>query len=129
MKRVIAGVIVGYAVWTVLWLGGNMVLFGSMADVVGAGEFYGAAGPLLGVIVLSIVCSVAAGLAVTSITRRASRRALLVLGGLLLITGIGVQASVWSLMPAWYHLTFLALLVPIVVSSGSARSSTRRHSA
>jgi len=35
-----------------------------------------------------------------------------VLAVLLLATGVGVQASVWILMPVWYHLGFLGLLVP-----------------
>ena len=30
----------------------------------------------------------------------------------MLAVGIGVQAGSWNLMPVWYHLTFLALLVP-----------------
>ena len=31
----------------------------------------------------------------------------------MLVTGIAVQAGVWALMPVWYHLVFLALLVPV----------------
>ncbi len=26
--------------------------------------------------------------------------------------GMSVQAAVWNLMPVWYHLVFLGLLVP-----------------
>ena len=37
---------------------------------------------------------------------------------LLLITGIFVQMSIWALMPAWYHLTFLALLIPVTLVGG-----------
>jgi hypothetical protein len=32
--------------------------------------------------------------------------------GLLLATGLGVQSSAWSQLPVWYHLAFLALLIP-----------------
>ena len=39
-------------------------------------------------------------------------RGLTVLAVLLVATGVGVQASVWTLMPVWYHLAFLGLLVP-----------------
>ena len=42
---------------------------------------------------------------------------------LLLATGIAVQAGVWSLMPAWYHLTFLVLLAPMVLTGGKLAAS------
>jgi hypothetical protein len=44
------------------------------------------------------------------------------MASLLLLTGIFVQASVWTLMPIWYHVPFLALLVPIAVIGGRARA-------
>ena len=37
---------------------------------------------------------------------------------LLLLTGVGVQLGVWPLMPVWYHLLFLALIVPVAVFGG-----------
>ena len=52
-------VIAGYSVWTVLWLGGNALLFCAAA---GAGERFIAPGPLAGLIVSGFLCSVAAGL-------------------------------------------------------------------
>lgn len=118
MKRAIVGVIVGYLAWTVLWLGGNALLFGAAAEVVGAGQPYTAAGPLAGVIVLSVVCSLAAGVAAATISKARAGGAVLVMAALLLATGIAVQAGVWALMPAWYHLTFLALIVPAALLGG-----------
>ncbi len=29
-----------------------------------------------------------------------------------------VDAGAWNLMPVWYHLTFLTLIVPVVVIGG-----------
>lgn len=116
MARKIAGVIAGYALWTVMWLGGNALFFSEAARQVEALEPYTAPGPLLAVVLLSVVCSVAAGLVCAWIAH--SRGALIVLGLLLLLTGIGVQASVWQLMPIWYHLTFLTLLIPVVLLAG-----------
>ena len=116
MKRNIIAVVVGYALWTVLWLGGNALFFGETARQVEAQEPVTAGGSLAGIVLLSVVCSIAAGLSCAAISH--SRGALLVLGALLLVTGIGVQSSVWALMPVWYHLLFLALLIPVVWFAG-----------
>jgi hypothetical protein len=118
MMHAVLAVVAGYALWTILWLGGNALLFGEAAAVVGAGEAYSAPGPLLGVIVLSVICSLAAGMAAGRLAGSRARRAVIVMALLLLVTGIGVQAGVWSLMPAWYHLAFLALVVPVSVLGG-----------
>ena len=47
----------------------------------------------------------------------------------LLLTGIGVQASVWSLMPTWYHVTFLALVVPMTLLGSRLASARSRERA
>ena len=61
VKSIVAGM-AGYAVWTVIWLGGNSFFFQEAADIVGGGEVYDKTWPLLAVIGLSLVCSLAAGL-------------------------------------------------------------------
>ncbi len=116
MTKKILGVIVGYGLWTVMWLGGNALFFSEAARTVEDQTPFTAPGPLASIVLLSILCSVAAGLACAAIGR--SLGALIVLGVLLLVTGIGVQASVWTLMPVWYHLTFLGLLIPVVLLTG-----------
>ena len=118
MIRAVLGVIVGYLVWTALWLGGNSIFFGGAAAVVAAGQPFSATAPLVGLLVLSIVCSLAAGLAAAAIAKGRARGALLALAGLLLLTGVAVQSGVWALMPLWYHLTFLVLIVPATVLGG-----------
>ncbi len=118
MGRVIVAVIVGYLIWTALWLGGNAILFAEAAEIIGAREAYTAAGPLAGVIALSVVCSLAAGLTAAAIAGTRARTAVLTVAALLLLTGIVVQAGAWNLMPVWYHLTFLTLIVPVVVIGG-----------
>jgi len=126
MGRVIVAVMVGYVIWTALWLGGNAVLFAEAARIIGAREAYTAAGPLAGVIVLSVACSLAAGLAAAAIAGTRARIAVLTMASLLLLTGIVVQAGVWTLMPVWYHLTFLTLIVPVVII-GSRLAGKRSH--
>ncbi len=118
MIRAILGVIAGYAAWTILWLGGNALLFGEASRVIGEGQAFTAAGPLVGVIVLSVVCSIVAGLTAAKIAKSRAAGAVIVMALLLLATGVGVQLGVWSLMPVWYHLAFLVLIIPVTIASG-----------
>ena len=110
------GVIVGYAVWTAIWLGGNAVLLPEAAEVVQNGEPYTETGPLAMAIGLSVVCSLLGGLVAALIARAKGRGPAVVLAVLLLATGVFVQLGVWDLMPVWYHATFLALLVPMTLA-------------
>ena len=128
MLRTILAIIAGYILWTALWFAGNLTIFAEATRVAGAGERYDKAGPLIGILILSIVCSAAAGLAASLIAGRCtrSRVAALILGLLLLLTGIGVQLGVWDLMPVWYHLTFLILLLPVTFAASLLRRTGPR---
>jgi hypothetical protein len=118
VTRAILGVIVGYAVWTALWLAGNAVFFGAVAEPVASGNAFIAVGPLVCLIALSVVCSIGAGLSAAAIARDRANVVVLASSMLLLLTGIAVQIGVWRLMPIWYHLTFLLLIVPVCVVGG-----------
>ena len=118
MMRSVLAVVAGYAAWTVLWLMGNNYLFSEATRVVGEGELYSAKGPLLGILLLSVVCSLLAGFITAKIAKAPTSKPVLVMAILLLLTGIGVQASVWALMPVWYHILFLMLLVPVAMVGG-----------
>ena len=37
----------------------------------------------------------------------------------MLLTGLCVQIGAWSMMPVWYHLPFLVLLVPVTLLGAS----------
>ena len=118
MLRAILGAIAGYAIWTALWLGGNQVAFAAETETVSAGEPLTAVGTLAAILALSVVCSILAGFVAAKVGSRQARKAVWICGVLLLATGIFVQVSAWSLMPAWYHLTFLALLIPVTLMGG-----------
>lgn len=126
MMRATVGVIVGYALWSVIWLGGSWIFFSAAGEAIGAGQAYTATGPLVATIGLSVVCSLVAGVSTARLTRPNSRRAAWIVGGLLLATGIMVQAGSWDLLPVWYHLTFLVLLIPVTLAgeklAGGARA-------
>ena len=69
---------------------------------------------------LSVIFSVASGY-IAAVLAKENSRAPMILGIILLLVGIGVQASVWSLLPVWYHLIFLILLVPATIFGGKMR--------
>lgn len=123
MLRAILAIIAGYILWTALWFAGNLTIFAEAAEIAGNGERYDQTGPLVGILILSVVCSTAAGLTASLIAGRRPRAriAALILGLLLLLTGIGVQLGVWELMPVWYHLTFLVLLLPVTFAASLLR--------
>ena len=111
-------VILGYVDWTILWLGGNAILFAEAGEVIKQEQAYTDPGPLAVMVGLSILCSITAGLVTAAIAGGSAMKGLWIVAALLLLTGIGVQASFWTVMPLWYHLTFLALLVPMVMGAG-----------
>jgi hypothetical protein len=45
------------------------------------------------------------------------------LGIVQLVIGIFVQTMYWHVIPTWYHLTFLALLIPGILLGARMRSS------
>ncbi len=118
MMRMIIGAIVGYIVWTAIWLTVNAMVFAEVGEVIAAGDAFTETGPLLGVLALSIACSLAGGVAAASAGGKRARGAVLGNALLLLATGIFIQAGVWSLMPVWYHLIFWGLLVPVTLLGG-----------
>jgi hypothetical protein len=62
---------------------------------------------------VSVACSVGGGWLAALVAKGDSRPAWW-LGALLLIIFIPIHYSLWSRFPAWYHLSFLLTLAPIV---------------
>ncbi|CAN5826958.1 hypothetical protein BH11PLA1_BH11PLA1_00950 [soil metagenome] len=116
MVRGIIGVAVGFMVWTAIWLGGNAALFGGVAAAADAGKEIASTADLIGLVALGVAASLAAGATAGAIARRT--RPALVLGAVLLLVGVGVQASMWRLFPLWYEAAFLAPIVPATFIGG-----------
>ena len=116
--RSIAALVSGYVLWTVLWLGGNAgfraagLLPGDVTQPVLAPL------PLFVLIALSLVCSLLGGYVAVAVPRSSSIRTVALLGVLLFATGCFVQSTVWHLMPLWYHLIFLGLVIPVTLVGG-----------
>ena len=115
MIRAILAVIVGYVVWTVIWLAGGLALMPAIPDQPNDAGVYNDSLYLGISLVLSVICSIVCGIASGKIARRAMHPAVIVTALLLLLTGIGVQGSAWSGMPVWYHVPFLLMLVPFTL--------------
>jgi hypothetical protein len=108
--RIILAVIAGAAIWAALWVGG--------VKLVGIGESVTDTGVMLGLIGYSVLLSLLAGFVTAAAAGHYARAAVWGLALLQLAFGLIAETSTWSLMPAWYHLVFLALIVPATVIGG-----------
>lgn len=112
MGRVVLSVLAGFVGWTVLWLSGNALLRALAPDAYADDGTTASAGLLVASVVLSVLCSLAAGFAAARIAPLRWRAVGGVLAAVLLLVGGFVQAQYWDALPLWYHLAFLALLAP-----------------
>ncbi len=112
MVRNILSVLAGFAVWTVLWLTSNAAMAAAVPSAFAADGSTNSAGMLVLLLVFSVVFSIVAGYLCAMLARQKPMRLAWILGVLLLVVGIVVQLQFWDVMPLWYHLIFLALLLP-----------------
>ena len=131
MIRIILGVIVGFLVWSILWVGSDQVLiatFGWYSDHQGAfqkafstgGDFDASVMILLMHLVRSVIISFVAGYLAALIAKE-NRRSPLILGILHFLFGLMVEVIAWHYLPVWYHLVFLVLLIPVTMAGGKAK--------
>jgi len=120
--RVVLGVIAGAVLWAVLWVGGTGAARAALPELLDPARRLDHAGALLGFIVYSVVLSVAAGYLAAAVAATRAMRAVWILAVLQLAIGVAVEISYWELMPVWYHLVFLALLVPATVYGGRLKA-------
>jgi len=112
MFRSLASVFAGYVFWSVLWVGTNAILPALFPGTILENEPITSVEILSVMLLWSVIDSVISGFTTGKI---ASSRPLLhggILGALLLTTGIAVQYAYIDIMPLWYHIPFLVLLVP-----------------
>lgn len=70
---------------------------------------------------MAMLASIAAGIAVRAIAP-ASRLAPWIVGFLLLLLFVPIHVQLWSKLPAWYHLTFLITLAPLIALGAQLRT-------
>lgn len=131
MLRIIIGIIAGYLVWSILWIGSDAV-FSAISPDWGktSAEFQAAAenktsytlasSVLIVLLIKSFIVSIISGY-LTAWIARENLKSTLGLGVLLLISGIFIQSAYWNYMPLWYHIPFLLMLIPMTVLGGKLR--------
>jgi len=132
MLKIVLGVIAGFVAWSILWVGSDQVLMTVSPMWYGAHQLkfalamanqepFNADSTILVMhVVRSIIISIMSGFLAAFIAGE-NRRAPLALGVLLLLFGLMVEVMVWSYLPVWYHLLFLALLIPMTVLGGKLK--------
>lgn len=133
MLRIILGVIVGFIVWSILWVGSDAVFSIISPDWGKTSEDFRAAVEnnipyaldskiLIILLIKSVITSIISGF-VTAFIARENAKSTFGLGVFLLIFGIFIQSVHWNYMPLWYHIPFLLLLIPMTILGGKLRSS------
>ena len=132
MVRIILGVIVGFMVWSIVWVGGQSTISALSPDWYGANIAAGQkamaegssimmdTGTALVNLALSIAASFIAGY-MCALAAGEYRRSTMALGIILIIVGVVVEFMFWNVAPAWYHILFVLLLYPITVIGGRLR--------
>ena len=133
MVRIILGVVVGFLVWAILWVGSDQVLINLFRSWYGAHQHSFETAMLNGTpftpdntilmmhLVRSVIISIMAGFLAAFIANE-NRKAPMALGIVLLLFGLMVQIMAWNYLPVWYHTIFLLLLVPVTMIGGRLRS-------
>lgn len=120
--RVALGVIAGAVLWAVLWVGGTGAARAALPELLDPARRLDHVGALLGFIAYSVVLSIAAGYLAAAVAKASAMRAAWILAVLQFGIGIAVEVSYWNLMPVWYHVVFLALLIPATVYGGRLKA-------
>lgn len=116
--RVALGVVTGVVGWGLLWNGGTLLATRlwpqHLVDVVPITHV----GILLGYVLFSVLLSLLAGYATARIVTKPAAFAVQLLAAIQLMIGMYFQLDSSELFPAWYHVTFLALVIPATVTGG-----------
>ncbi|HMS39885.1 MAG TPA: hypothetical protein PKE69_06640 [Pyrinomonadaceae bacterium] len=134
MLRIILAIIIGFIVWSILWVGSDMILMSALPDwygkhhkeleaaVTNKTAFMSDSVILVIGLIRSVIFSIISGFLAALIAKENSKSTL-GLGILLLTFGIFIQSIYWNYSPLWYHLSFLVLLIPMTVLGGKLKKS------
>jgi hypothetical protein len=134
MVRIILGVITGFIVWSIVWLGSAQTLesfspgwFGAYTREAEKSFFNGtpfAFDHTIAAIHLmrSFLTSIIAGY-MTALVAGEYKRSTMILGVILVLVGVAVEYMTWNVAPAWYHILFVVFLIPMTILGGRLRRS------
>jgi hypothetical protein len=129
MLRVILGIVAGFIAWSILWVGSDQVLIMMSPDWYGAHQqsfekamfnkspFTADTTILAMHLVRAVIITLMSGFLAAMIAN-GNRNAPLGLGIVLLLVGVAVEVMAWNYLPIWYHIVFLALLIPVSILGG-----------
>jgi len=123
MARLILGAVLAPVFWGVVQLPGNLLLLALFPEAAEA-QAQGTAAPL-GYLLLALLFAfgyaLVSGYCSAWVAGGNPTRTGVAAGLVLLAVGIAVQASFWDALPVWWHLTFLASIVPFALLGARLR--------
>ena len=134
MIRIILGIIVGFVIWSIIWVGSDALMASfsqtwwgaqkdAMALAVANGDTYHTDVTITIIdLVRSVIASIMAGF-LAAVVAGENRRAPLILGVILLAVGVAVQIHLWNVYPVWFHPVFWILLIPATILGGKMKQS------
>src|SRR5688500_18503156 len=135
MARIVFVVIAGFFAWALALFGGEKILsaiwpyaFGDHlraieASIQNGGQFTALTSLLLIHIVLASIVSLISGF-LSALIAGENKRAPLILGLLLAAFGLLKVVLSWPNVPIWYHVIFMALLIPMTIVGGKLKTTT-----
>jgi hypothetical protein len=119
MARRLLGVVAGLAVWVAVASVAGVIMRAAWREYANVADAMTFTLPMmLARLAISTLATLAAGW-VTAVIARRSMLATLTSGLLLLVVFVPQHIMLWDTFPVWYHLTFLASLVPLTYMGGN----------
>lgn len=134
MLKIVLGVVAGFVAWSIIWVGSDQVMattwpaYGEHQNramlALANSESFAADSTIMVIrLAISIVATLMSGF-LTAVIAGENRRSPLILGLILLLVGIAVQLGAWNVMPVWFHVIFLALLLPMSILGGKLKKAS-----
>lgn len=117
--KLILGIIAAPILWGVVSVPINLALAGFYGEAASTPPF--PTSYLLIALLLSVGYGLFSGYGAAWIAGTSDRKLGLGAGIALLLVGLGVQLSAWDVLPVWWHLVFLGMLVPVCMYGASLR--------
>lgn len=124
MFRGFLAVVAGFVAWSVIWFGGTTAVQSAFSSRFNTDQSTSDVLVLGLLLALSVVCSLVAGYVTALVARNSWRAMAWVQATVLLAVGIVVEVGMWKLLPAWYHIVFLLLLVPATLFGARLRRAS-----